>query len=389
MSSVVRVLEKNDCNQPPPMRDDLRFEEWKQEVEIWQGSTAVKKSQQGGRLFNSLSGKPRDVARSEVPTHMVNTDHGVELILQALGNWYEKDKSENGYDAFLSFIQFKRQSSMPISDFVIEFKLKLNRLKTFKMFENMEDEIMAYYLLYCANLSTEHSQLCLTTAVPLTFDKMKKQIEKVASSSSTSDAFKPGETETSSIPSPQFVTSHVSQLEIDDPGVCSGYDYPSNGDYDVNGEPINNHAFYTRPYRGGGTGRSRPYSNNYRGHTTNQHMRPQHQAQKLNPPNEFGNPTFCRTCGSIYRWSASCTHRGARGSANTRPARGRGRGDFNGTNSAKQFFSSNTEPNDYIVSGANTAAAHANQFYTHGFAENVMPAPQQMGQPESFGEFEF
>ena len=145
----------------------MTFEDYKTEIKIWQGSTTVDKSKQGGRVFNSLKGKAREIARTNVDTDKINTDDGVKLILEVLGKEWQEDKAHSGFKAFTDFTQFKRPKSMTISDFVLEFTIKYNKLKTYGM--EIQDTILAFYFLSSANITAEQSQICLGTATPLSY----------------------------------------------------------------------------------------------------------------------------------------------------------------------------------------------------------------------------
>ena len=61
---------------------------------------------------------------------------------------------------------------------MVEFNLRLCKIKSYNM--NLPDNVLAYYLLDCVNLSDEQTSLCRATCAKLTYADMKTQIERVA-----------------------------------------------------------------------------------------------------------------------------------------------------------------------------------------------------------------
>ena len=51
---------------------------------------------------------------------------------------------------------------------------------------DLQEGVLAYYLLSCANLSDEQTALCRATCMDLTYDDMKKQIERVSTNNESS-----------------------------------------------------------------------------------------------------------------------------------------------------------------------------------------------------------
>ena len=70
---------------PPRKTDDLTYENWKKEVSIWQFQTNVETNKQGGALFLSLEGKPRQTVLAEVTVADINSEQGVSNIFKAVG----------------------------------------------------------------------------------------------------------------------------------------------------------------------------------------------------------------------------------------------------------------------------------------------------------------
>ena len=284
---------------PPEMRDDLLYSDWKKELSIWEDFTELAKNKQGPAVYLTLKGKARETVLAEVDIKKIKTDNGVKVITDILDTLFLKNEAESAFSSFDSFIKFRRPATMSIKDYVIEFNLRMKKASSHDM--TIADSVQAYFLLSCANLSPEQTSLCRATCKKLSFADMKEQIERV-----------------SMVPEPnkhqniQLSTSDVSanvQVEFmadtpgdhayeqyydydfpraEEPAVNYDYDYLSNSthEYDAYYGRQNTRASRPQQYRGRGRGRG----------------------VSKNRPDEFGNPTVCRFCKSVYHWIEDCPH---------------------------------------------------------------------------------
>ena len=158
------------------MTDDLSYDDWKKEIEIWSEFTELPPEKIGPAVYFSLKGKCRQTALAEVDFDKLKKE-GTKIIFDCLDRLYAKNKAESSFAAFDDFIKFKRPESMSIKDYIIEFNLKLKKVQKHDM--ALPDGVLAYYLLECANLSKEQTSLCRATCNKLTYDEMKLQIERI------------------------------------------------------------------------------------------------------------------------------------------------------------------------------------------------------------------
>ena len=304
---------------PPEMRDGLLYSDWKKEVSIWTNVTDLDAKKQGGALYLSLSGKARDTVLTEVSGDDMKKDTGVKLITDCLDKLFLKDKTESAFVTFESFMKFKRTASMSIKDYTVEFNLRLKRLTAKDI--NLPDEVVAYYLLECANLSKEQSSLCRATCANLTYVDMKAQIERVMvrpSSDSSNDSNDRGDSVI-----PQYVAQsgydHPDQYYFEPQPGAQGFsetDYPigqDGSDYGV--EEPEDAAYYTRPGSKPYTAYTPPHRGKQRYDATG--------TRKKNPLDDAGQVTSCRHCKSIFHWVDDCPELKRSSAYN---ARGRGQG---------------------------------------------------------------
>ena len=170
---------------PPPMRDDLTYKEWRSDVDIWSDFTSTENSKKGGAVYLTLTGKARQTVRASVSRDELKSDTGLKSVIDALDLLYLKDDISTGFTAFEDFVSYRRPSGTSIQDFCIEFNIKASRCEEYKM--KLPDGVLAYYLLKCANLSDEQTHICKATCSNLTMKDMTDQIKRVTSTAGRSD----------------------------------------------------------------------------------------------------------------------------------------------------------------------------------------------------------
>ena len=83
-------INKNIKN-PPSLEESSNYENWEKALKYWQIITDIQKPKQGAAVILSLTGKARE-AVFELDFAVVNSDTGVDAILERLGKIYKKDK---------------------------------------------------------------------------------------------------------------------------------------------------------------------------------------------------------------------------------------------------------------------------------------------------------
>ena len=276
---------------PPFMSDDMSYQEWKSEVELWCEITDVPANKQGGSLFFTLQGDARDTVRAKVDKKRIASDEGVKDILAVLDNLYAKDEHQAGFTAYEEFVSFRRPHTMSIKDYVIQFNLKNSKLKTYKM--DLPEGVLAYNLLIGANLSKEQQELCRATVADMTYLEMKKTIEKVAvpcsSQRPNQDRFK-------------------EYIEQEDSFYTHQQYHKSEEHQDLDFMPPYNESESLEPEETEETFYSNQHQ--WRGNHRFQQSNPSsgYNYPKPNPPNDYGKPSTCSFCHSIYHWIENCPH---------------------------------------------------------------------------------
>ena len=237
---------------PPVMTEDLPYREWKTEIDIWCNFTDLSKKKQGGAIFLTLQGKARETIRSQLSKEEIASETAVQKILDTLDKLYLNDEQQSGFIAYDEFVNYRRPSGTSIKDYIVEFNLKIAKLKTYDM--ELPEGVLAYNLLKCANLSEEQQQMCRATTKKMTYEEMRQTIEKVTISITSSN------------------TKESSDENHFNPLYCLDTE----------------ETLYT--------------ANSY-GRRSFQHQK---ETPVLNPCDENGKTTTCSFCHSVYHWISKC-----------------------------------------------------------------------------------
>ena len=172
----------NNFKNPPTLEKDKSYQQWKNEIGFWELVTDLDKKKRGLALALSLQGKPREVA-FEIDPVKLNADDGVKFLVTELDKLFEKDKVDQTYSAYTDFDKCRRESTMDMSEFIINFEQKYNKCKKYAM--TLPDTVLAFKLLDNAGLSQTDRQLALTACSDLKFDTMKSALNHIFATKSS------------------------------------------------------------------------------------------------------------------------------------------------------------------------------------------------------------
>ena len=282
-------MSSRNFKSPPVMREDMTYEDWKSDVEIWSDFTDLEPEKKGSAVFLTLVGKSQQTVRAGVTRAEMKSAAGLQKVLTCLDELYKKDEASSGFSAYEDFSDYRRPAGVSIKDYLVEFNLKYSKLKAYKM--ELPEGVLAYYVLKCANLTDEQTNICKATCTDLKYSDMKKQIEKVTSNSGRADKH----SQDISVQSQFYMDGEVDYVD----------ECYYEGDHGVGTESAECDTYYVHPgqstlqyqYRPGGSRRGMSFSQ--RGATMT-------SGPRLNTPDEFGNPTRCSFCKSTYHYVGQC-----------------------------------------------------------------------------------
>ena len=265
----------HNVKNPPRLEGEATYEQWEKKVELWQAITDLKAEQQGPALVLALNTIAQDEVL-ELDTSIIKSATGVKEIKKKLAAIYKKDAVDSAYEAFENFIEYKRPEDMKMKEFTVEFEKR--HVKAKKHGCELSSDILAYFLLNQAQLTTEKKELIKATVGKLAYEDMKTKLLKVfggVDKDSTASG----------------VTVKVEEIRIADEEALYGRDYQY-GSYRGQNRYQRNRGGFRARYQ---QGQNRGY-----------HRRGMQPSRGTRPPQLENKKPRCNICESIYHFARDC-----------------------------------------------------------------------------------
>ena len=270
----------------PVMKPNQQYQDWKKELRIWEATNValgVDAKIQAGILFESLDGTARQTVLSELSVEEITCNDGVKNIMKTLDFFFSGNETQNSYNVIDDLLKFKCEPKMSIESFIIDFQLKVNRVKASGTV--LSDTILGYALLNAANLPHDKHDMVKATCDILTFNKVKAQLEKIGlrKSSKNEDKFTLSrDAGTSKVNVEQCFCGNV----LDKSAYRDHESTDDSSDEGINGGKV----FYSGNQR-----RNDETFSKYKKH-------------KMNPTDKFGHVRACAYCKCHYHWLMDCPY---------------------------------------------------------------------------------
>ena len=270
MAAVVSIGQKYGL---PPFSEDGDFEHWLHEIEMWQLVTDLAKAKQGPVLYLSLPPKVRQTCAT-LTKEELNVDEGMDNLISKLRELYAVSKDQAMFTPYEQFETYQRDPNMNITEYINQFEQLNHKLKSYKI--DLPSPVLAYQLLKNANLPKSKRDLARATITELKYEDMKRQIKAIYDSCTTDDK-----------------TTEEADITIEN----------ENAFYSRNNFSNRGRNYRGGRYRGRGGGGA-----NYRGYRQEDSRNTQTSLSSRikKCPDENGNPTRCKVCGSIFHYYRDC-----------------------------------------------------------------------------------
>ena len=291
------------------MRDDLAYSDWKKEMEIWELTNSIlgcTKPVLAGTLFESLTGQARNTVLSELDVSKIASDDGVDHIKKTLDEFFLGNAVKNAFEAHDELVKFRRKSNTNVKDFLVEFQLKVNKVKLSGT--NLSDGVIAYTLLNCANISQDKVDMVRATCDNLDFKTVKTQLEKIGLDKV--DSGSKNNVQFSASSNNEGPSTHIKVEDV--------YHHVSHNNSDSS--DCSDHE-YNEGYYG--------YSNRQRRFNNNDNFRNGNKKFQLNPVDKYGHITDCDYCKCVYHYINDCPY----AKENLKYSNGRKSGSYRSYNS--------------------------------------------------------
>ena len=308
------------CKAPPEFSEDGGYEQYKQELEIWQLLKVCSKEEEGPLIFRTLPQKAKSAVIG-LGKAAIGSATGLKQILEKLDKLYLTDKNQRIFQALDSFEKYRRPANVNMNTFILEFQKLHSKVSEYDC--KYPDGVLAYRMLKAANISNEHEQLIRATigTGKWSNEAVIEQLSKVFNDVST--------TQPSSLAVKVEPVYHSNVEQINAPK----YDHRMNGtlyddyesdeleftppdEYDIYyGAP----SFDRRPNQWKWKRPDRQTFQRPRGFqkarfvedpSVRAGLRGSYNNSKTvpNPKDSRGNYTTCRRCRSIFHWVEDCPH---------------------------------------------------------------------------------
>lgn len=98
-------------------------------------------------------------------------------LVAKLDSVFLKEEKDRAYEAYSHFDNITRASSLSMSDYIIDFEQRYNRMKKYHM--TQPNAVLAFKLLDMACLDVKNRQLALTACTDLKFADMKSALQRI------------------------------------------------------------------------------------------------------------------------------------------------------------------------------------------------------------------
>ena len=83
-------------------------------------------------VLSPLSGRKLEIAR-DIPIADLKSENGVTTLLTKLKDYFDKDTVDSAYEAFVHFIELRRNPGQSVSDFILSFESAYQKLEKQQM----------------------------------------------------------------------------------------------------------------------------------------------------------------------------------------------------------------------------------------------------------------
>lgn len=271
---------------PPDCWDELSYEEWKKEIEIWDIVTGMAKKQRGPAVAFTLP-KGSTIRRqvfSEVTKEEMSSETGLKTLLEFMDGKLMRDEMEVMLEYYDKFKNCKRENDGDITAYIDDFDEKYNQLK--RKGTVLPQEILSFELIGNAFI-TESQRLMVLSGVDYKqkttmYEQTKKALKKFLTNMG-SEQHQAVKLE------PTFLAENEEAL------AAAGYyrrGFPGRGG--------NNRGYGWRKGRGRSWG----------GRNKTDFTRPMNPkdgtTRHMNPKDGEGNTLKCRACGSFRHLLQDC-----------------------------------------------------------------------------------
>jgi len=118
---------------PPVFTENCVYSDWKIDVDLWSRSildSQLTKKQRSIVLYQSLPPPVRKTVLSSITIDDIDSDEGINKILEAMDKFYKKDDVRSGCSEIKKLLRYRRPKQMALDKFFIEINLMMNKVES-------------------------------------------------------------------------------------------------------------------------------------------------------------------------------------------------------------------------------------------------------------------
>lgn len=175
----------NSYKNPPEFNSQTKpYDRYIEELKGWCIVTELDKKKRGIAIALSMPENDpsgvRDKIFNEISLEQLNTDGGVDILINYMNSLFKRDELSDIYERYLNFDRFSREAKQKMEEFILEFEKRYNRIKQKEM--ALPTCVLAFKLLDASGLSHRDRQLVLTgvdySNKNSMYDQMKASLKK-------------------------------------------------------------------------------------------------------------------------------------------------------------------------------------------------------------------
>ena len=281
---------------PPNLNNFSNYEDFKNNVLLWEGFSDYKKPKMGAMLAYAIPNTSitfgdhiqKDLFDVIPVSTLLNDVEGVQKVMNFLDTHIGKETRESELDAFEKIFNFRRSPDQPIIEYLREHERYYNKCKALGI--TFTDNCSAYIVALSAKLNSTQAELIKGVIDIHKISKEGKMYTSVKQKMKDMLSDSLGNIVTTGLPKASaeaFVADHQEAFAA----------WKSNGSYKKN---------YTSNYNNKKSS-SFNNSNGYRPVPTKYGDRDANATNPINPAT--GKPLKCKTCGSFKHFMRDCSYK--------------------------------------------------------------------------------
>ena len=136
---------------PPIYSKNVNYKVWKNKLDMWKIVCVIPRKEQGIIVLLQSIGNNKKAKKAVSTLTVQNKETGLNVLIEKLDNAFKNEIVEDTYSIYLKFTDLKKQPSMSMNDYIIEFENLNHEMNIHNM--ALPDTVLAFKMLEGAMLN--------------------------------------------------------------------------------------------------------------------------------------------------------------------------------------------------------------------------------------------